>query len=153
MYSYERRFEMVMMDWTGLGGSMISWWPALLALSAMMLVLMLAVYVYFAWALMVIAKKLKYKRAWLAWIPFANIAMVLQLGGFHWAWVFLVLIPFAGWLAVYVLWLIATWRIFEKRKYPGWLSLVPILTMVPYLSMLASIAYLIIIGFVAWKRM
>ncbi len=136
-----------------IGTNMMAWLPALLALGAMVMVAALAVYVYFAWALMVIAQKLRYKRAWLAWIPFANIAMVLQLGGFHWAWVFLVLIPFAGWLAVFVLWLISTWKIFEKRKYPGWLSLIPVLMMVPYLGMLANIAYLIVIGFVAWKNM
>jgi len=141
---------MVMMDLTG---GMMSWWPAIIALGMAMMLLMLAVYVYCAWALMVIAKKLKYKRAWLAWIPFANIAMVLQIGGFHWAWVFLLLIPILGWMAVFVLWIIATWKIFEKRKYPGWLSLIPVLNMVPYLSALAGIAYLVVLGMVAWKDM
>ncbi|MFH1787556.1 MAG: DUF5684 domain-containing protein [archaeon] len=95
---------------------------------------------------MTIARKLKYKNAWLAWIPIANIAMMLQLGGFHWAWVFLILIPIFGWLALLVMFIIATWRIFEKRKYPGWFSLFIIIPKV------GGILYLIAIGFVAWQN-
>ncbi len=113
-------------------------------------ILGIAVYVYFAFAWMTIAKKLGYKNAWLAWIPFANIAMILSLGGFHWAWIFLLVVPVLGWLAVLVLMIIATWRIFEKRKYPGWLALVHVLELVPLVSGLAGLAYLVIIGLVAW---
>ena len=94
---------------------------------------------------MIIARKLKYKREWLAWIPIANISMMLQLGGFHWAWVFLILIPILGWIALAVLVIIATWRIFEQRKYPGWFSLSMIIPQI------GGILYMIIIGFVAYK--
>jgi hypothetical protein len=119
---------------------------ALIAIGIMIAVIIfLALYIYFAFAWMTIARKLKYKRAWLAWIPFANIAMMLQLGGFHWAWVFLILIPFLGWIAILVLGIIATWRIFEKRNHPGWFSLSMIIPKIGF------ILYLIAIGFVAWK--
>lgn len=119
---------------------------AFLALGVTILVLIfLAVYVYFAIAWMTIAKKMKYQYPWLAWIPIVNIAMILQLGGFHWAWIFLILIPVLGWLALTVLCIIATWKIFEKRKYPGWFSLSLIIPEV------GLILYLIAIGFVAWK--
>jgi hypothetical protein len=107
--------------------------------------ILFAFYIYFALAWYSIAKKLKYRYPWLAWIPFANAAMVLQLGGFHWAWIFLALIPLIGWIALAVITIIATWRIFERRKYPGWFSLAPVL---PYIG---PILYLITIGFVAWK--
>jgi hypothetical protein len=117
----------------------------LVALGILVLILVLAaVYVYFALAWQTTAKKLKYKRPWLAWIPFANLAMILSIGGFHWAWIFLLVIPFLGWLAVYVLLIIATWKILEKRNYPGWLSLSMI---VPKIG---GILYLILIGFTAW---
>src|SRR4030042_4548758 len=97
---------------------------AILALGlAVALIIFLAFYIYFAMAWMTIANKLKYKKSWLAWIPIANIAMILQLGGFNWAWVFLILIPVLGWIVLMVLCIIATWKIFEKRKYPGWFSL------------------------------
>jgi len=110
------------------------------------IVVSLAFYVYFAMAWMTIAKKMKYKKAWLAWIPIANIAMILQLGGFHWAWVFLILVPIFGWLALMVLFVIATWRIFEKRKYPGWFSLSLVIPKV------GGLLYLVAIGFVAWAK-
>ena len=105
----------------------------------------IGVYIYFALAWMKIAKKFKYKYPWLAWIPFANIAMIFQLGGFHWALIFLLLIPVFGLVAVMVLMIIATWRIFEKRNYPGWFSLSQIIPKV------GLILYLVAIGFVAWK--
>lgn len=109
-------------------------------------ILSLAFYVYFALAWMTIAKKMKYKHPWLAWIPIANCAMILQLGGFHWAWIFLVLVPVLGWIALWVLFIIATWRIFEKRKYPGLYSLSLVIPKV------GGILYLIAIGFVAWSK-
>jgi len=106
----------------------------------------IGIYVYSSLAWYTIAKKLKYKEAWLAWIPIINIAMFLQLGGFHWAWIFLILIPVLGWIALFVLVIIATWRIFEKRKYPGWFSLSIIIPKI------GGILYLIAIGFVAWGK-
>ncbi len=71
--------------------------------------------------------------------------MILQMGGFHWAWTFLILIPILGWIGLLVLMVIAHWRIFEKRHYPGWLSLGMII------PQLGGILYLVIMGFVAWK--
>lgn len=119
---------------------------ALIAIGILFMILFLAaIYAYHALAWMTIAKKLKYKRPWLAWIPFANISVILQLGGFHWAWVFLILIPILGWIALFVLVIISSWRIFEKRKYPGWFSLSLI---VPKIG---GILYAITIGFVAWQ--
>ncbi len=110
-----------------------------------------ALYIYMALAWSTIARKLKHSKPWLAWIPFANISLLLQLGGFHWAWVFLMLVPVLGWLALAVLLYISMWRVFVKRNYPGWLSLVPLLSFIPVLGFLASIAGLIIVGFVAWS--
>jgi hypothetical protein len=110
-----------------------------------LIILALALYIYVSLAWMTIARKLKYKHAWLAWIPIANIAMILQLGGYSWLWIFLMLIPILGWIAVAVLVIIATWKIFEKRKYPGWFSLSMIIPQI------GGILYLIAIGFVAWK--
>jgi hypothetical protein len=108
------------------------------------LLTILAIYIYSSLAWYTIAKKLKHKHPWLAWIPLANVAMVLQLGNFHWAWIFLLFIPVAGWIALFILSIIATWRIFEKRKYPGWFSLSLIIPKI------GGILYLIAIGFVAW---
>ena len=119
---------------------------ALIAIGILFIIIILAaLYIYTSLAWMKIARKLKYKKAWLAWIPIANFAMMLQLGGFHWAWIFLVLIPILGWIPLFVLLIIPTWRIFEKRKYPGWFSLSMII------PRLGAVLYLITIGFVAWQ--
>jgi hypothetical protein len=101
-------------------------------------------YVYHSLAWMTIARKLKYKKPWFAWIPFVSTAMRLQLGGFHWAWTFLWLIPIIGWVTILVLLVISHWKIFEKRKYPGWFGLSIII------PQLGTVLYLVIIGFVAW---
>jgi len=107
-------------------------------------VFIVAVYVYTSLAWYRISKKLNFRNAWVAWIPIANLGLVLHLGGFHWAWTFLILIPILGWIALFVLSIIAIWRVFEKRKYPGWFSLSLIIPQVGY------VLYLIAIGFVAW---
>lgn len=116
------------------------------ALGAFILSLALVVvYVYHSLAWYAIAKKLKHKNPWLAWIPFAGSAMRLQLGRFHWAWIFLLFIPIFGWIALGVLLIVSYWRVFEKRKYPGWFSLGMLIPQV------GGILYLVTIGFVAWK--
>ena len=120
---------------------------ALVAVGVLIAILAFAaLYVYTALAWRTIARKSKYKRDWLAWIPIASNAMVLQIGGFHWAWIFLLLIPVAGWIALMILSIIAMWRIFEKLKHPGWFSLAPIVPKV------GGILYLIAIGIVAWSE-
>lgn len=104
-----------------------------------------ALYIYTSLAWSIIGRKLKYKNHWLAWIPIVRWAMILQMGKFHWAWIFLIFIPIFGWLALIVLLIIASWRIYELRKYPGWFSLA---LLVPELG---GVLNLIVIGFVAWK--
>ncbi|MEK6844304.1 MAG: hypothetical protein AABX83_02655 [Nanoarchaeota archaeon] len=129
-----------------MGGFVGGFVGALIAIGILFAVtVLIGFYVYFALAWQTIAKKMKYRRSWLAWIPVANIAMMLSLGGFHWAWIFLILIPILGWIALFVLLIISTWRIFEKRKYPGWFSLSMLIPKV------GTILYLVAIGFVAWK--
>ncbi len=122
------------------------------AFIAVFFVIGIAIYVYSALALMSIAKRLNDPHPWLAWIPYANFALVLSLGGFHWAWVFLLIgafIPFVGILvsiAVAVLAIISMWRICEKRNFPGWTVL---LTLIPGLG---GIWGLVLIGILAWKK-
>jgi hypothetical protein len=114
------------------------------------LIILIALYVYFASAWYAIAKKRGHKHPWLAWIPIANMAMWLQMGGFHWAWIFLIVIPIAGWIAIAVLFIISTWRVFEKLRYPGWWSLALLLNGFGF--GLGTILYGIAVGVVAWKK-
>lgn len=124
---------------------------ALIALGAVVALLAgLAFYIYTSLALMAIAKKLKHKYAWVAWIPIANIGLVLQLGGFHWAWTFLILIPIVGWIALYVMGIIAFWRIFIKVGRPGWWSLSVLIDLVA--QGVGTIVFLVLLGIAAWKK-
>jgi hypothetical protein len=140
----------MVMDYTGLGKYMGlgAFFGAMLAVA---IIIGLALYIYTAFAWMTIAKKLGYNKPWLAWIPIANLAMIFQLGGFHWAWVFLILIPILGWIALFVLLIMSTWKIYEKRKYPGWLSLASVVGVIPFIGWIGGLAQLIIIGMVAWS--
>lgn len=108
----------------------------------------IASYVFMALAYQSIFKKSGYKRPWFAWIPILNLVPILEIAGFHWGWVFLIVgaaIPviniLAG-IALLVLMIISHWRIFQKAGYAGALSL---LLMVP-------IANYIVLGIVAWQK-
>jgi NADH:ubiquinone oxidoreductase subunit 6 (subunit J) len=127
-----------------------------------------ALYIYQALAWQSIARKLKYKNPWLAWIPVANFFLLPILAKKKWTWGLIILLPFAllpfmfipivgiilYWLAIMFIILMTvvwTWDIYEKRKYPGWLSLAPALLFIPIINIIALIAHFVIIGFIAWS--
>ena len=124
---------------------------ALMAFMAIFVFVSIVIFVYSAFAWMTILKKIDYDKPWIAWIPIANIVGILQPGGFHWAWIFLILVPILGWIPLFILVIIATWRIFEKRKYPGYLALIPLGSLIPLINWLATPASLVVVGLVAWK--
>lgn len=106
----------------------------------------LAIYIYTAWALMVVAQKTNTQNAWLAWIPIANLYLMTQISKTPW-WSFLIVlfagfIPIIGWmvsLAITAWW---WWIISERRKMPGWLG---ILMIIPLVN-------LVVIGYIAWGK-
>ena len=111
------------------------------------LIIFAGIYVYTALVFSKIAKKLKYKKHWLAWIPVARWFLIPILAGKHWTWGFLFFAPIAN-LVFLIIWM---WKIYEKRKYPGALSLVFLGHLIPVIGWIVGIANLIILGFVAWK--
>ncbi|VVB78661.1 Uncharacterised protein [uncultured archaeon] len=117
------------------------------AILIVLIILAAAFYVYMAFVWMTIAKKLGYKKAWLAWIPIANLFLLPILAKRHWAWGWLFLLP----PVYFILAIVWIWKIYERRNYPGWLSLFLILWILPVLKGVGVIANLIIFGFVAWK--
>ena len=114
-------------------------------LGIFMVLIFIAIYVYYAISLMTIANKTKTELPWLAWIPIANVYLMTQIAGLNGLWtlaVLLPLIPFIGsiaFMAIYIWW---WWRIAEKRSFPGWLS---ILFLIPVVN-------LVIIGVFAWAE-
>ena len=116
------------------------------AMLGIAIVVGIVLWVYNGFAWMTIAKKLKYDKGWIAFIPIANFFLYPILAKKHWAWGFIMLVPLVN-IVFLIMWM---WKIFEFRKYPGWLSLVFVLFFIPFVNMLAELAYLIIIGLVAW---
>lgn len=120
---------------TGMMGAFFAVWT----------VVMLALYVYFALALMFIAKKTNTKNAWLAWIPIANIYLMTQVGKIPawWTLSFLLpIIPFVGGLAMAAAMVYIWWKIAEAVHRPGWWG---ILLIIPVVN-------LVIVGIMAWGK-
>lgn len=132
----------------GVVGAIIA---AIAAFLVLMIFVIIALYVYWGFAWMTIAKKLKYDKPWLAWIPVANLFLIPILAKKNWAWGFFILLPpVYGGLMIWWLWII-----YQRRNYPGPLALINIGSLIPLgpISGAATIANLVVIGLVAWKDM
>ncbi|MBI5393619.1 hypothetical protein HZA96_07170 [Candidatus Woesearchaeota archaeon] len=102
-------------------------------------------YVFFALALMAIAKKTKTENAWLAWIPIANIYLMTQVAkvsGWYTTGLLLVFVPIIGSIAIAALFCYLWWKIAEARNRPGWWGI---------LIGLVPIVNLVMIGMLAWS--
>jgi len=94
-------------------------------------------YVYFALALQTIAKKTNTQNAWLAWIPIANIILMLNIAKKPLWWIILCLIPFVNIVIAIIVWM----AIAEARGKPSWWG---ILLLIPLVN-------LIVPGYLAWS--
>lgn len=132
------------------------------------IILIIAVYIYYSLSWSNIAKKLKYKKHWLAWVPIAQLFLYPILARKKWYYGFILVVPVLFLLIVSIFnysWIFFflgiiniffmtwwTWNIFERLKFPGYLSLIYVLLIIPFIDVIATIAYLIIIGFVAFSK-
>ena len=129
----------------GMAGGILAFLAGMIIVA---IIIAIVLYVYYALALSTLARKMGYKDiAWLAWVPIANFALLPILAGKKWQWVFILLIPIVD-IVFLIMW---SWAIFEKRKYPGWLSLISIGSIIPFLGWLFGIAMVVIWGIVAWS--
>ncbi|MEM4702967.1 MAG: hypothetical protein QXP53_00555 [Candidatus Pacearchaeota archaeon] len=129
-------------------------WPEMIPFVAfffgfivVLVLVIIGLYIYNAFVWMTIAKKLHYKKPWLAWIPIASTFLIPILAKKHWAWGFIFFVPIAN-IVFLIIW---TWDIFKQRNYPGELSLILIGFFIPIILVLAFIAYLVVQGLVAWQ--
>ena len=124
---------------------MATLWPMFAAMGVFFFILMIALYVYFALALMAIAKKTNTKNGWLAFIPIANVYLMTQIAGLP-GWytlaILLPIIPFIGVIAMWVIFIYMFWKIAEAIHKPGWWS---ILLIIPIVN-------LVVIGMMAWGK-
>jgi len=101
------------------------------------LVFFVAVYVYMALALQTIANKTKTENSWLAWIPIANLILMLNIAKKPMWWIVLFLIPIVNIVIAIMVWM----AVAEARGKPSWWG---ILTIIP-------VANLIVPGVLAWS--
>lgn len=108
----------------------------------------IALYIYFSLAWYTIAKKLKYKNAWLAWIPLANLFLLPILAKQKWGWGFLLFVPLVN-LVLAIIW---CWEIYKRRGYPGALSLFKAGYIIPPVIPLVFLLDIVITGIVAFEK-
>ena len=123
-----------------------------------MVILSIACYIYFGFALMNVAKKTKTESAWLAWIPFGNMFLMSKIAKSHW-WplllfaggfisimigsmltifqlvsvgLFLVILGFVAFIVAGVFFMIWIWKICEARNRPGWWALISLVAIFFY---------------------
>jgi hypothetical protein len=109
------------------------------AFMLVLLVFVAALYVYIALALSTIAKKTNTENAWLAWIPIANIVLMLNIAKKPIWWIIFFVVPIlniAGIVFAILIWM----AIAEARGKPNWWG---ILIIVPFVN-------LIVPGYLAW---
>lgn len=95
-----------------------------------------AVYVYMALALMTIANKTNTQNAWLAWIPIANIILMLNIARKPLWWILLMLLPLVNLVIAILVWM----AIAEARHKPNWWGIL----------MIVPVVNLIVPGYLAW---
>jgi len=100
--------------------------------------IVLAVYAYFGFALMTIANKKGLENSWLAFIPIANIWLMLQIVKKPTWWIILFFIPIANIVVTIIVWM----AIAEAMGFPNWWG---ILIIVPFVN-------LVVPGYLAWGR-
>jgi hypothetical protein len=113
--------------------------PALMAGGFLMfcLVFLVAIYVYTALALQTIAQKTNTENGWLAWIPIANVILMLNIARKPVWWILLCLIPLVSIVMFILIWM----GIAEARNKPNWWG---IMVIVPVMN-------LVMPGYLAWS--
>lgn len=96
-----------------------------------------AVYIYMALALQTIATKTSTANGWLAWIPIANLILMLSIAKKPMWWILLFLIPLVNIVIAIMVWM----AVAEARGKPNWWG---ILTIIPGVN-------LIVPGYLAWS--
>ena len=97
----------------------------------------LGAYLYMALALQTIAAKTATPNGWLAWIPIANIFLMLSVAKKPMWWFLLFLIPLVNLVIAVMVWM----AVAEARHKPNWWG---VLTIVPGVN-------LVVPGYLAWS--
>ena len=101
----------------------------------LMLLLVVALYVFFSYCLLVIARKTDTDGGWMAWVPVLQLYLMCKVAGLPGWTVLLMLVPIVN--LVFMIYLMM--KVAEATQKPGWvgvLSVVPVVGMFvfPYLA-------------------
>jgi hypothetical protein len=96
----------------------------------------LAVYVYTALAVKTIAEKTSTENPWLAWIPIANIILLLNIAKKPIWWILLCFVPLVNIIIFIMVWM----AVAEARGKPSWVG---VLMIVPFVGAIVP-------GYLAW---
>lgn len=126
----------------GVGWTQSSNSAASTALAGVMLMFVIGIalvaYVYMSLALQTIANKTATANAWLAWIPIANLILMLSVAKKPMWWLILFLIPIVNIVIAVMVWM----AVAEARQKPNWWG---ILTIVPFVN-------IVVPGYLAWSE-
>ncbi len=112
-------------------------------LFAFILALIIGLYIYISLAFVAIGKKAKVHSPNIAWIPFVGPLLIASRGAkMHWWPILLILIPWIGWIATSIFFIVWMWKTFARIKRPGWWALLLVI----------GIVNLIILGLAAWGK-
>ena len=100
------------------------------------LVFGLGFYIYMALALQTIATKTGTANEWLAWIPIANLFLMLNVAKKPLWWFLLFLIPIVNLVMAIMVWM----AVAEARGKPNWWGIL----------MIVPVANLVVPGYLAW---
>ena len=93
-----------------------------------------AMYVYSALCLQIIARKTNTEHGWLAWIPFANFFLMCKIAGRPRWWLVFFFIPIANIVFMVIVWMGIT----EARNRNGWLGLLMLCIPLYFMNKLTS---------------
>jgi len=103
--------------------------------ATVILIVEIAVYVYFCLCMFLIAKKLDVPNPWLAWIPIVQVWTVVSCAGKPWWWILLLIVPFVNIIVAIAIWMAISENL-GRNKWLGLLMMLPIVNFV-YMGVLA----------------
>lgn len=105
---------------------------------ALYFLLVIGIYIYMAMATQTIAKKTKTKDDWLAWIPIANMVLLINIAKKPMWWLILFFVPWANIVVLVIIWM----EIAKACGKPDWWGVL----------MLVPIANFVVPGYLAWSK-
>jgi hypothetical protein len=87
---------------------------------------MIALYVYFAYSLMVISKKTNTPHPWWSWVPILDMFQLIKAAGKSYWWILLFFVPIVNLFVAIYIWM----EVARRRGFPNWWGILMIIPLV-----------------------